>query len=145
MRHLTALTLLTAGAFCLPATPASAHGADDVIRECTEAVEQAVERTRNAVASDVERCVRAIKKHKRNGDEAKARRVARKCIRRINNVVDAADEHIRGICARCVNALLDFGEVELAERFRNWCADQLEKVQAIGKRGRRAIREALNC
>lgn len=145
MRRFAALAVLAAGTFCVPATPVVAHDTDDIIEKCTTEVRTTVRRLKSSVAEDVERCTRAIKRYKAAGQPGKARRVARNCIERINEQTRAAHEHVQSVCARCVHILLEFGEVEAAERFRAWCGEKLQDIERIGKRGRRAIREALDC
>ncbi len=142
MRRFAAMAILTTSAFCLPTQPAQAEG--DLVKECAQLVRSAVTRLNDALGNDVERCVHAIRRAKAAGETEKAHRIARHCIRRINSETRAAHEYVQEVCTRCVNALLDMGEVEAAERFRNFCADQLDSIERSGRRARHAIRDALN-
>lgn len=145
MRHFAALAVVTASIVCTQSQSAQAEGGpEDIAAECAELVNSAIARLNNALADDVQRCVAAIRKHKANGEFAQARRVARQCIKRINKKTRAAHNYVKEVCTRCINALLDLGAFDLAERLRNFCADSLDDVEQSGKRARQAVKSALN-
>jgi hypothetical protein len=144
MKHLATLAALTIAILGSETQVACAQGADDIAAECAEIVRTTVARVNNSLGDDVQRCVAAIEGHKANGDMAAAIVVARRCVNRVNGTTRAGHSYVKDVCERCINALMDLGEFELAGRLRNICADALDRIEESGQRARNAIRNALN-
>jgi hypothetical protein len=125
------------------AQSASAQSPERLAHRCVEYVNSIVERCANAAADETHQCIREINALLEAGRYEAAVEVARECIRSATARTEHAAGLIESARTRCINILLEVGEVELARRVSNACDDALEQLRHLLQREKNAIQNAL--
>ncbi len=142
MRLLSAFCT-AAGFLLLSANTASAHSPEEIAAQCVEAIHKTVERCTTTTRTRAQNCVRTIRRLRAAGQEEAARRVARECIDSLTNQTGNCVTHVKRICDRCVEFLLNIGQPRLARRVDAACDNAVERLRSSLNRAKNAIRSAL--
>lgn len=139
---LLGLMLLAAPTFAqLPPDP---EPPEHVFERCVREVRHAVHRCTTANEETTKECLRKIRVLLENGEEERARAVARDCIEVIENRTQRCVRYVRAECQQCIEVLLEMEAPELARKLRSICEHAVEKLHANARRAINAIRSAFD-